>query len=50
MTDENKPSGPDLAKGVSLKDFVDGKLLGHVGDAPVLLVQLGAEVVAIDAA
>jgi NADPH-dependent 2,4-dienoyl-CoA reductase/sulfur reductase-like enzyme/nitrite reductase/ring-hydroxylating ferredoxin subunit len=49
MTDENKPSGPDLAKGVSLKDFADGKLLGHVGDAPVLLVQIGADVVAIDA-
>src|SRR5512142_2673584 len=49
MTDERKPTGPDLTKGVVLKDFVDGKLLGHVGDDPVLLVQLGADVVAIDA-
>jgi NADPH-dependent 2,4-dienoyl-CoA reductase/sulfur reductase-like enzyme/nitrite reductase/ring-hydroxylating ferredoxin subunit len=49
MTDDNKPGGPDLTKGVSLQDFVDGKLLGHVGDDPVLLVQLGPDVVAIDA-
>ncbi len=49
MTDDNKPGGPDLTKGVSTKDFVDGKLLGHVGDDPVLLVQLGSDVVAIDA-
>src|SRR5258707_325347 len=49
MTDDSKPSGPDLTQGVSPKDFVDGKLLGHVGDDPVLLVQLGADVVAIDA-
>src|SRR5438552_13404519 len=49
MTDDSKPSGPDLTQGVSPKDFVDGKLLGHVGDAEVLLVQLGGDVVAIDA-
>ena len=49
MADDNKPGGPDLTKGVASADFVDGKLLGHVGDDPVLLVQLGAEVVAIDA-
>src|SRR5437868_9829607 len=49
MTDDNKPAGPDLTQGVSLEDFADGKLLGHVGDDPVLLVQLGADVVAIDA-
>ena len=49
MTDDSKPAGPDLTKGVLLKDFVDGKLLGHVGDDPVLLVQLGPDVVAIDA-
>jgi NADPH-dependent 2,4-dienoyl-CoA reductase/sulfur reductase-like enzyme/nitrite reductase/ring-hydroxylating ferredoxin subunit len=49
MTDERKPTGPDLTKGVALRDFVDHKLLGHVGDDPVLLVQLGADVVAIDA-
>jgi len=49
MANDNKPAGPDLTKGVSPADFVDGKLLGHVGDDPVLLVQLGSEVVAIDA-
>jgi NADPH-dependent 2,4-dienoyl-CoA reductase/sulfur reductase-like enzyme/nitrite reductase/ring-hydroxylating ferredoxin subunit len=50
MTDEKQPSGPDLTRGVSLVDFRDGKLLGHVGDDDVLLVQLGAEVVAIEPA
>src|SRR5947199_793719 len=49
MSDDSKPVGPDLTQGVALKDFADGKLLGHVGDDPVLLVQLGADVVAIDA-
>ena len=34
--------------GVSLKEFVDGKLLGYVGNDPVLLVRLGSDVVAID--
>ncbi|MGY8679717.1 FAD-dependent oxidoreductase [Bradyrhizobium sp. UFLA05-153] len=50
MSDEKKPSGPDLAKGVNLADFNNGKLLGHVGGEDVLLVQLGAEVVAIEPA
>jgi NADPH-dependent 2,4-dienoyl-CoA reductase/sulfur reductase-like enzyme/nitrite reductase/ring-hydroxylating ferredoxin subunit len=49
MSDDSKSSGPDLTKGVLLKDFADSKLLGHVGDNPVLLVQLGPDVVAIDA-
>ncbi|MBR0717476.1 FAD-dependent oxidoreductase [Bradyrhizobium liaoningense] len=49
MTDEKKPSGPDLTKGVALTDFSDGKLGGHVGDDDVLLVQIGPDVVAIDA-
>ena len=43
------PSGPDLTKGVALTDFVDGKLLGHVGSDQVLLVRSGGEVFAIDA-
>ena len=30
---------PDLTKGVSLAEFKDGKLLGHVGDEDVLLVR-----------
>lgn len=49
MTEEKKPSGPDLTKGVALTDFRDGRLVGHVGDDDVLLVQIGADVVAIDA-
>jgi NADPH-dependent 2,4-dienoyl-CoA reductase/sulfur reductase-like enzyme/nitrite reductase/ring-hydroxylating ferredoxin subunit len=50
MTDQKQPSGPDLTRGVDLADFNDGKLLGHVGDEDVLLVQLGAEVGAIEPA
>lgn len=48
MTEDKKPSGPDLTKGVSLADFRDGKLLGHVGDEDVLLVQAGGEIFAIE--
>jgi len=47
--DENKPQGPDLTQGVALTDFVDGKLLGHVGDEEVLLVQSGDEIFAVTA-
>ena len=36
------PSGPDLTKGVAFADFVDGKLLGHVGSEEVLLIGSGA--------
>jgi NADPH-dependent 2,4-dienoyl-CoA reductase/sulfur reductase-like enzyme/nitrite reductase/ring-hydroxylating ferredoxin subunit len=49
MSEDNRPSGPDLGDGVSPADFIDGKLLGHVGEEQVLLVQVGAEVLAIDA-
>lgn len=50
MTQEQaKPSGPDLAQGVALADLKDGKLLGHIGDQDVLLVQTGEEIFAIDA-
>jgi apoptosis-inducing factor 3 len=49
MSEDNKPGGPDLTQGVSPADFTDGKLLGHVGEEQVLLVQLGAELLAIDA-
>ena len=48
MGEENKPSGPDLTKGVSLDQFKDGKLLGHVGEEDVLLVQAGSEIFAIE--
>ncbi|WP_024506616.1 apoptosis inducing factor family protein [Bradyrhizobium sp. ARR65] len=49
MSEDNKPSGPDLTQGVSPADFADGKLLGHVGEEQVLLIQLGSEILAIDA-
>ena len=48
MTEDKKPSGPDLTKGVSLTAFKDGKLLGHVGEEDVLLVQAGSEIFAIE--
>lgn len=48
MTEDKKPGGPDLTKGVSLADFKDGKLLGHVGDEDVLLVQAGSDIFAIE--
>src|SRR6516165_5357356 len=47
--EQNTPQGPDLTRGVALTDFVDGKLLGHVGDEDVLLVHSGAEIFAISA-
>ncbi|MET4390986.1 NADPH-dependent 2,4-dienoyl-CoA reductase/sulfur reductase-like enzyme/nitrite reductase/ring-hydroxylating ferredoxin subunit [Bradyrhizobium sp. F1.4.3] len=50
MSEESKPSGPDLTKGVSPTEFKDGKLLGHVGEEDVLLVQAGSEVFAIEPA
>ena len=43
------PSGPDLTQGVTVADFVDGKLVGHVGDEEVLLVRSGSELFAIGA-
>jgi NADPH-dependent 2,4-dienoyl-CoA reductase/sulfur reductase-like enzyme/nitrite reductase/ring-hydroxylating ferredoxin subunit len=42
-------SGPDLTQGVATADFAGGKLLGHVGDQAVLLVQSGGTIFAIDA-
>src|ERR1700742_3791425 len=46
---QNPPAGPDLALGVSPDDFKDSMLLGHVGEADVLLARVGAEFFAIDA-
>jgi len=48
MTEDKKPSGPDLTKGVSLSEFSDGKLLGHVGEEDVLLVHASGEIFAIE--
>src|SRR5215470_8327490 len=47
--EQNTPQGPNLTQGVALTDFVDGKLLGHVGDEAVLLVHSGGEIFAISA-
>jgi NADPH-dependent 2,4-dienoyl-CoA reductase/sulfur reductase-like enzyme/nitrite reductase/ring-hydroxylating ferredoxin subunit len=47
--EQTPPSGPDLTKGVGLGDFVDDKLLGHVGDEEVLLVRSGGEIFAVGA-
>ena len=44
-----EPDLPDLTAGVAPTKLVDGKLLGRVGDAEVLLVQTGQELFAIDA-
>lgn len=43
------PSSPDLAQGVAIAEFVDGKLAGHVGDQQVVVVQCGSEMFALDA-
>jgi NADPH-dependent 2,4-dienoyl-CoA reductase/sulfur reductase-like enzyme/nitrite reductase/ring-hydroxylating ferredoxin subunit len=49
--DQTQPSGPDLAQGVALAELAErGKLVGHVGDAQVLLVRHGSDVFAVDAA
>jgi len=42
-------SGPDLTGGIARTEILNGKLLGHVGDQAVLLVQSGDELFAIDA-
>jgi nitrite reductase/ring-hydroxylating ferredoxin subunit len=47
---QSDASGPDLAKGISIKDVPDGHmLLGHVDKDPVLLARRGDEIFAIDA-
>ncbi|MBN8958826.1 MAG: FAD-dependent oxidoreductase [Rhizobiales bacterium] len=48
-TEQTQPAGPDLSKGVALSAFVDGKLLGHVGEDEILLVRLGDDVLAVGA-
>jgi NADPH-dependent 2,4-dienoyl-CoA reductase/sulfur reductase-like enzyme/nitrite reductase/ring-hydroxylating ferredoxin subunit len=47
--EQQAPAGPDLTQGVALSDFVDRKLLGHVGDEEVLLVHSGDEIFAVGA-
>ncbi len=44
------PAGPDLTQGIALAELDDGgKLIGHVGDEPVLLARRGADVFAVGA-
>jgi NADPH-dependent 2,4-dienoyl-CoA reductase/sulfur reductase-like enzyme/nitrite reductase/ring-hydroxylating ferredoxin subunit len=47
--EQSPPSGPDLTRGVTLAEFLDGKLVGHVGDQEVLLVNSGTRIFAVAA-
>ena len=48
--DQAQPVGPDLALGITDAELPDGgKLVGHVGQEPVLLVRRGSAVFAIGA-
>ncbi len=48
--DQAGPVGPDLVQGISLAELQDGgKLVGRVGDEPVLLARRGAEIFAVGA-
>jgi NADPH-dependent 2,4-dienoyl-CoA reductase/sulfur reductase-like enzyme/nitrite reductase/ring-hydroxylating ferredoxin subunit len=46
---QDEANGPDLTQGVTLADFKDDKLAGHVGDQDVLLVRSGPDIFAINA-
>ena len=49
-TTQSKPTGPDLAGGISVDDLPDGSMLaGHVGEEAVLLARRGNELFAIGA-
>jgi apoptosis-inducing factor 3 len=49
-TSHTDPSGPDLARGISVNDLSDGDMLaGHVGGEAVLLARRGEEFLAISA-
>ena len=47
--EQTPPNGQDLTKGIGSGDFVDDKLLGHVGDEEVLLVRSGGDIFAVGA-
>jgi apoptosis-inducing factor 3 len=48
--DQAKRGGPDLTQGIALAELADGgKLVGHVGGEPVLLVRRGTSVFAVGA-
>lgn len=49
-TSQASPSGPDFARGISIDDLPDGRMLaGHVGEEAVLLARHGDEFLAINA-
>lgn len=49
-TAQAKPPGPDLMRGVSVDDLLDGRMLvGHVGEEAVLVARRGEEFFAIGA-
>jgi NADPH-dependent 2,4-dienoyl-CoA reductase/sulfur reductase-like enzyme len=47
--DQAHSKGPDLSKGVTLSDFVNGRLVGHVEDEEVLLIRTDTGLFAISA-
>jgi len=47
--EQSAPMGPDLSQGVTLADFVGGRLVGYVGKDEILLVRSGDEVLAVGA-
>src|SRR3954465_13086868 len=50
MTQKPDAEGdPDLSAGVAPAALLNGKLVGHVGEQAILLVQQGGELFAIDA-
>jgi len=50
MSQEQAPSGPDLAQGIALAELAEDAILaGHCGGEPVLLVRRGDQVFAIGA-
>lgn len=50
MAEQSLPSGPDLAAGVPLADLdATGKITGHVGGEPALLIRQAGELFAIGA-
>ncbi|MGH6818716.1 MAG: FAD-dependent oxidoreductase [Methylovirgula sp.] len=50
MSEEKKTDGLDLSQGIALAALTDGtKLLGHVGEEPVLLARSGEEIFAVGA-
>src|SRR5262249_39769808 len=46
---QSPPAGPDLTLGVSVADFKNDMLLGHIGDPDVLVVRSGSNVFASSA-